>query len=83
MTGSLPSLRLTVTRGHALRHELTHGLLHYRLLALLGMTIGEFWCLDDLAADCADDGVYEGLLMSAPSNRTGGSGSPANALAIK
>ena len=40
------------------------GFLHYRLLALLGMTIGEFWCLDDLAADCADDGVYEGLLTS-------------------
>ena len=38
------------------------GFLHYRLLSLLGMTIGEFWFLDDLAADCADDGDLRGLV---------------------
>ena len=59
------------------------GFLHYRLLSLLGMTLGEFFALDELADDCAKDGVYEGLLTSAPLNKTGGSGSPANALAIK
>jgi kynurenine formamidase len=59
------------------------GFLHYRLIPLLGMTLGEFWALDDLAADCTTDGIYEGLLTAAPLNKTGGSGSPANALAVK
>ena len=59
------------------------GFLHYRLLSLLGMTLGEFWAMDALADDCAQDGVYEGMLTSAPLNKVGGSGSPANALAIK
>lgn len=59
------------------------GFLHYRLIPLLGMLIGELWALDALADDCAEDAQYEGLLTSAPLNKTGGSGSPANALAIK
>jgi kynurenine formamidase len=57
--------------------------LHYRLVALLGMALGEMWKLDELAADCAADGVYEGLLTSAPLNKVGGSGSTANAIALK
>lgn len=61
----------------------TEGFLHYRLVTLLGMAIGELFWLEALADDCAADGVYEGLLVSAPMNFPGGSGSPANALAIK
>lgn len=57
--------------------------LHYRLLALLGIPIGELWYLEGLAEDCARDGVYEFLLTSAPLNKAGGVGSPSNALAIK
>jgi kynurenine formamidase len=57
--------------------------LHIRLIPLLGIAIGEMFQLDALAADCAEDGVYEGLLTAAPLNKTGGSGSTANALAIK
>jgi len=57
--------------------------LHYRVVSLLGIGLGEMWDLDALAADCAEDGVYEGLLTSAPLNKSGGTGSPANALAIK
>jgi hypothetical protein len=57
--------------------------LHYRLLALLGIPIGELWDLDALAADCAADGVYEFLLTSAPLNLRAGVGSPANVLAVK
>ena len=57
--------------------------LHYRLLTFLGMAIGELLALDLLAADCAADGVYEGLLTAAPLNKQGGSGSTANALALK
>jgi kynurenine formamidase len=59
------------------------GFLHRVLIGLLGFAIGELWNLEDLAHDCASDGVYEFLLTSAPLNVTGGIGSPANALAIK
>jgi hypothetical protein len=47
------------------------------------MALGELWWLDDLADDCAQDGIYECLLTSAPLNAKGGIGSPPNALAIK
>lgn len=57
--------------------------LHLRLIPLLGITLGELFALDDLAADCADDGVYEGMFVAAPFNKVGGVGSPGNALAIK
>jgi len=59
------------------------GFLHFRIIPLLGMAVGEMFVLDALAEDCAADGVYEGLFTSAPLNKVGGSGSPANALAIK
>lgn len=57
--------------------------LHYRLIAMLGIAVGELWELDPLAADCVADGVWEGLLTSAPLRVAGGIGSPANALALK
>jgi kynurenine formamidase len=57
--------------------------LHMRIIALLGIAVGEMFQLDELAADCADDGVYEGMFVAAPLNKVGGSGSPANAIAIK
>ncbi|HLY14389.1 MAG TPA: hypothetical protein VKR24_08560, partial [Candidatus Limnocylindrales bacterium] len=57
--------------------------LHYRLITFLGMAIGELFALDGLAEDCAADGVYEGLFTAAPLNKQGGSGSTANALALK
>ena len=59
------------------------GLLHPHLIALLGVVVGELWKLDDLAADCAVDGVYEFMLVVKPLNLIGGVGSPANATAIK
>ena len=57
--------------------------LHEALIARLGMPLGELWRLGPLAADCAEDGVFEVLLVSAPLNVVGGAGSPANALALK
>ena len=57
--------------------------LHFRTLALLGMPIGEQFVLDDLAADCQADGVYECMVTSAPLHVIGGVASPPNALAIK
>lgn len=57
--------------------------LHWRVIPLLGLAVGEMFVLDPLAEDCAADGVYEGLFTAAPLNKVGGSGSPANALALK
>lgn len=57
--------------------------LHRTLIPLMGIPIGELWYLEELAADCAEDGVYEFLLTSAPLHMPGGVGSPPNALAIK
>lgn len=57
--------------------------LHFRLLGLLGISIGEMWYLEELASDCSEDGVFEFLLTSAPLNVLGGVGSPPNAIAVK
>jgi kynurenine formamidase len=59
------------------------GFLHRMLIGQFGMALGELWWTEDLAADCAADGVYEVFLTSAPLNAPGGIGSPPNALAIK
>jgi kynurenine formamidase len=67
----------------ALRVDANVGFQHRRLIALQGMAIGELWELDPLAEDCAADGVYEFMLVSAPLNIPGAVGSPANAYAIK
>jgi len=56
---------------------------HTRVLALLGIPLGEFFDLDALADDCAADGVYEFLFTSKPLGIPGGLGSPPNAIAIK
>ena len=57
--------------------------LHYDLIPLLGITVGELFELGRLADDCASDGVYEGMFVAAPLNKLGGIGSSANALALK
>ena len=67
----------------ALRVDAAVGFQHRRLIALQGMAIGELWDLEALAEDCAMDGVYEFMLVSAPLNVPGAVGSPANAYAIK
>jgi kynurenine formamidase len=58
-------------------------LLHYRALPLLGLPLGELFELAPLAADCARDGRYEFMLVSAPLPIEGGIASPPNAVAIK
>jgi kynurenine formamidase len=57
--------------------------LHRMLIGQFGMALGELFWTEDLAADCAEDGVYEVFFASAPMHATGGIGSPANALAFK
>lgn len=59
------------------------GMLHRPLIALLGMAVGELWRLDELAAACAADGVYDFFLSVKPLNLPGGVGSPPNAIAIR
>lgn len=60
-----------------------NGMMHRPLIALLGLSLGELWDLDELAEDCAKDGVYEFMLTAKPLNLIGGVGSPPNAMAVK
>jgi kynurenine formamidase len=64
-------------------NEEIDGMIHPHLIAMLGMVVGELWKLEELADDCARDGVYESLLVCKPMNLIGAVGSPANAVAIK
>jgi kynurenine formamidase len=57
--------------------------LHVGCLVDLGLTLGELFVLDELAADCAQDGVYEFLLAAQPLHLPGGMGSPLNPIALK
>ena len=59
-----------------------NGWAHHRLLALLGMPLGELWDLEALAGRCAALGRYEFFLASAPLAVRRGVGSPANAYGI-
>jgi kynurenine formamidase len=58
-------------------------LLHEAMLGELGLAVGELWWLEDLAADCAATGIWDGLLVSVPLNLPGGCGSPANAIVLR
>lgn len=57
--------------------------LHIVFLVNAGVLIGEIWDLEDLAADCAADGVYEFFLSAQPLTVTGAVGSPLNPVAVK
>jgi kynurenine formamidase len=56
---------------------------HQLCLRDMGLTLGEMFVLDELATDCAADGVWEFLLSAPPLRVTGGVGSPVNPLAVK
>jgi kynurenine formamidase len=57
--------------------------LHQVAIPHLGLLLGEMWALEELAEDCAADGVYEFLLTAAPLPITGAVGSPVNPIAVK
>lgn len=57
--------------------------LHNALMRNLGVAFTEIVELEDLAADCADDGVYEVFYAAAPLKVAQGSGSPVNPIVIK
>jgi kynurenine formamidase len=56
---------------------------HIRALRDLGLQVGEYFDLDELAAACKSDGVYEMFFAAAPLPVIGGAGSPLNPLAIR
>ncbi len=56
--------------------------LQTRLVAMLGLPIGEMFGLDELAEHCAVAGTYYAFMTSAPLNLTGGIGSPPNAIVV-
>lgn len=57
--------------------------LHQIAIPNMGLFLGEMFDLEELAADCAADGVYEFLLIAAGLPITGGVGAPVNPIAIK
>jgi kynurenine formamidase len=56
---------------------------HLLHLVEMGMTQGQNFDLDALAADCAEDGVYGFLLDASPQPFVGGLGTPVNPVAVK
>jgi len=56
---------------------------HLLHIVEMGMTQGQNFRLDDLAADCAEDGVYTFFLDATPLPFTNGLGSPVNPVALK
>jgi len=57
--------------------------MHCIHLVDMGLTQGQNWDLEDLAADCAADGQYDFFLEASPQPFVGGVGSPVNPVAIK
>jgi kynurenine formamidase len=58
-------------------------LFHMLALREMGMMLGEIWDLEALGADCAQDHVYEFMLVAQPLLLPGAVGSPVAPLAIK
>jgi kynurenine formamidase len=56
---------------------------HMVLIRDMGMTLGEILDFEELAADCAADGVWEFFFCAPPLKVTRGVGSPINPLAMK
>jgi kynurenine formamidase len=57
--------------------------LHLVMIVSMGLLVGEIWQLDELAEDCAADGVYEFMLVAPPLLIPGAVGAPLNPQAIK
>ena len=61
----------------------THFPLHRALIRDQGMLFGEIMHLEELAEDCATDRRYDCMFVASPLKIFGGTGSPANPIAIK
>ncbi|UPJ76659.1 cyclase family protein [Bradyrhizobium sp. 187] len=56
---------------------------HWVVIPAIGISMGEIFYLKELAADCAEDRVYEFFFSAPPLHLPGGAGSPINPQAIK
>lgn len=56
---------------------------HWIVIPNMGLTMGEIFFLEELAQDCAEDGIYEFFFCGASLPITGAVGSPTNPVAIK
>ena len=56
---------------------------HWIVIPMIGITMGEIFKVDELAADCAEDKVYEFLFCAPPLPITRAVGSPINPMAVK
>jgi kynurenine formamidase len=57
--------------------------LHWIVIPLVGLTLGEMFYVKELAQDCAEDGIYEFFFCGASLPFTGAVGCPLNPMAIK
>lgn len=57
--------------------------LHQIAVPRMGLPLGELFDLEELAADCARDRIYEFLLVAAPLPVTGAVAGPCNPIAVK
>lgn len=73
-----PSLEVWPPKAWGPKHAI-----HFQLLPLLGIPIGELFDLDSLADACAADGRYDALFTSAPLIVRGGVASPPGAICVK
>ena len=56
---------------------------HWVVIPAMGLSMGEIFYVKELAADCAEDKVYEFFFNAPPLHLPGGAGSPINPQAIK
>ncbi|MBI4693648.1 MAG: cyclase family protein [Gammaproteobacteria bacterium] len=56
---------------------------HWVVIPKIGISMGEIFFVEELAADCAEDRVYEFFFCAPPLPITGAVGSPINPIAIK
>ena len=56
---------------------------HWVVIPMIGISMGEIFYLEELAEDCAEDGVYEFFFCAPPLPITRAVGSPLNPIAVK
>ena len=56
---------------------------HRVVIPAIEISMGEIYYVNELAADCAEDGVYEFCFAAPPLHIPGAAGSPINPRAIK
>ena len=81
----IPNL-VTDTIANEITYDPNHGValpLHCALMRNLGVTLTEICDLEELSADCANDGRYTFMYAAAPLKVTAAAGSPVNPLALK